>query len=299
MIRRQFSIVLLLATLGWANAVAQTTQPAAPTPAQPAASAQPAGPAPHDNLNATLWTQQSVEFKANAMAVFDLARIRLDQGLKDRRWTAAPAEQKAGYEKLPPALIVDIDETVLDNSPYQVWMLKNGKTFSQDTWAMFCKTETSLAIPGAVEFLRYAASKGVRIFYVSNRNADLEQATRNNLRRFAFPIDEREDTVLLAGEKPEWRSEKGTRRSVIAERHRIILNLGDNFGDFVDAYRGDPQERQAILNNTQGLWGRQWLMIANPTYGSFEGSPFKGNFRLPQAEQRQAKLNSLFGWDGK
>ena len=46
----------------------------------------------NDNLNAALWTQKSVEFKANSIGEFALARIRLDQALKDKNWTAAPAE---------------------------------------------------------------------------------------------------------------------------------------------------------------------------------------------------------------
>src|ERR1051326_4687767 len=74
---------------------------------------------PNDNLNATLWTQRSVEFKGNAMTVYALGKVRLDEALADKKWTAAPVEQKGDYQNLPPAVVLDLDETVLDNSAYQ------------------------------------------------------------------------------------------------------------------------------------------------------------------------------------
>ena len=100
-------------------------------------------PAPSDMLLATLWTQRSVEFKGNALTVFALARIRLDQALADKSWTAAPGEQKGDFANLPPAVVLDVDETVLDNSPYQVWMMKNNQTFSTKTWNQFCAAQIS------------------------------------------------------------------------------------------------------------------------------------------------------------
>ena len=125
---------------------------------------------PHnDMLLATLWTQRSIEFKGNALTVFALARIRLDEALADKSWTASPAEQKADYQNLPPAVILDIDETLLDNSRYQVWMLKNNQSFSTKTWNQFCAAQVSTAVPGALEFTKYADSKGVKIFYITNR----------------------------------------------------------------------------------------------------------------------------------
>jgi len=115
--------------------------------------------APSDMLLATLWTQRSVEYRGNALTVFALAKIRLDQALADKNWTAAPGEQKGDYQNLPPAVVLDVDETLVDNSLYQVWMLKNNQTFSTKTWNQFCAAQVSLAIPGAVDFTKYADSK--------------------------------------------------------------------------------------------------------------------------------------------
>ena len=168
---------------------------------------------PSDLLLATLWTQRSVEYKANALTVFALARIRLDQALADKNWTAAPGEQKGDFASLPPAVVLDVDETVLDNSPYEVWLLKNNQTFSTKTWNEFFATQISRAIPGAVEFTKYADSKGVKVFYITNRGAKPEKDTRQNMEKLGFPMGGNVDTFLMQNEKKEWGSAKSTRRA--------------------------------------------------------------------------------------
>jgi 5'-nucleotidase (lipoprotein e(P4) family) len=263
----------------------------------PLASAQEA-PA-NDNLNAVLWMQRSVEYQASALALFELAKIRLDQALKDKNWTGAPAEQTGDFKDLTPAVVVDADETVLDNSAYQAWMVMNGQTFSPKTWTQFVKSQTSGAIPGAVEFAKYAESKGVRVFYVTNRTKEEEAPTRENMRKLGFPMSANIDTILSAKEQPDWGSAKGTRRAVIAKHYRILLSIGDNFGDFTDAYKGSVEERQKVFAESKARWGREWIMLPNPSYGSFESAPFGGNFKLPVEEQRAAKRGVLTPWNGQ
>jgi 5'-nucleotidase (lipoprotein e(P4) family) len=253
----------------------------------------------NDNLNAVLWMQRSVEYKANALALFELAKIRLDQALKDKSWTAAPAEQTGDYKNLSPAIVVDVDETVLDNSNYQAWMVMNNETFSSKTWTQFVKSETSTAIPGAIEFVKYADAKGVRVFYVTNRTKVEEEPTRENMRKLGFPMAANMDTILSAKERPDWSSAKGTRRAAIAKHYRVLLLVGDNFGDFTDAYKGSVEERQKVFEEHAARWGRDWLMLPNPSYGSFESAPFGGNYKLPLEEQRAAKRSVLTSWNGQ
>lgn len=254
---------------------------------------------PHnDMLLAALWTQRSIEFKGNALTVFALARIRLDEALADKNWTASPAEQKADYQALPPAVILDIDETLLDNSRYQVWMLKNSQTFSTKTWNQFCAAQVSTAIPGALEFTKYADSKGVKVFYITNRGAETEKDTRENMAKLGFPMGGNVDTFLMQGEKPEWGGAKGTRRTVITKDYRVLLNIGDNFGDFDDRYRTSEAERAKAFEADMAYWGRQWLVIANPTYGSFDTAPYGHDFKKPREEQRKAKWDVLETWVG-
>ena len=139
--------------------------------------------APSDMLLATLWNQRSVEYRGVSLTVFAFAKIRLDQALADKSWTAAPAEQKGDYQNLPPAVVLDVDETLLDNSLYQAWMMRTGQTFSTKTWNEFCDAQISRAVPGSVEFTKYADSKGVKVFYVTNRGTEVEKATRENMEK--------------------------------------------------------------------------------------------------------------------
>ena len=253
---------------------------------------------PSDLLLATLWTQRSVEFKGNALTVYMLGRIRLDQALADKNWTAAPAEQKGDYQNLPPAVILDVDETAVDNSLYQVWMMKNGKTFSVKTWNEFCDAQISRAIPGAVEFTKYAESKGVKIFYVTNRGVETEKSTRENMEKLGFPMGGNVDTFLMQNERPDWGSQKGTRRAVITKDYRVLLNFGDNFGDFDDRHRTSEAVRLKAFEENKERWGREWLVIANPTYGSFDTAPFGHDFKTPLPDQRKAKWDALESWAG-
>jgi 5'-nucleotidase (lipoprotein e(P4) family) len=280
MTRRALTIPMLAAALLWAGpAVAQD-------------------PPANDLLNAVLWMQRSVEYRASALSAFALARLRLDQALTDPNWTAAPKEQTGSYQALPPAVILDIDETIVDNSGYQAWMTMKDTTFDPKTWNAYVNTVSSLAIPGAVEFARYAETKGVKVFYISNRTAAEEEPTRKNMQKLGFPLDDKIDTVLTTGEQPSWTSAKSTRRAHVAKSYRVLLNLGDNFGDFVDEYRGTEAERLKVFEEHKDRWGREWIMLANPAYGSFESAPFKHDFKLSNGDKRKAKRGALDAWTG-
>jgi 5'-nucleotidase (lipoprotein e(P4) family) len=259
-------------------------------------------PVPHDGLEANLWTQRSVEFKGNALTVFALARIRLDQALADNSWTAAPVEQKGDFANLPPAVVLDIDETALDNSLYQVWSMKTGNAFSLPTWNEFCNAKVSRAVPGAAEFTKYAEGKGVKVFYISNRAAEVESATRENMEKLGFAMGGtgggNVDTFLMQNEKPDWGSKKGTRRAVLVKDYRLLLEFGDNFGDFDDRYSSSEADRLKFFDENKERWGREWLVIANPTYGSFDAAPFGFNYKAPADEQRKAKWAVLDAWEG-
>jgi acid phosphatase len=259
---------------------------------------QAQAPVPHDGLEANLWTQRSVEFKGNAASIYALGKLRLDQALADKTWTAAPVEQKGDFASLPPAVVLDIDETALDNSLYQVWAMKTGNVFSLATWNQFCNDKVSRAVPGAAEFTKYAESKGVKVFYISNRAVETKQATRENMEKFGFAMGGNVDTLMMQGEKPDWGSKKGTRRAVIVKDYRILLEFGDNFGDFDDRYGSSEADRVKFFDENKERWGREWLVIANPTYGSFDAAPFKFNYKAPADEQRKAKWDVLDAWAG-
>jgi acid phosphatase len=254
----------------------------------------------HDLTFATLWMQTSVEFQGHALGTYRAAEVMLDRALADKNWTAAPAEQSGDYANKPPAVILDVDETVLDNSAYQVWMLKNGESFNPKSWGKFVNDVMSTPIAGSLEFTKAAAEKGVKIFYVSNRTGDLEEATRKNLEKYGYPMGGNVDTVILKKERPEWKSsKKGVRRAHIAKDYRVLMVMGDNFGDFVDGYKGSVSERQTLFEDHNDMWGTKWIVIGNPSYGSFSSAPFGHNWKKSSAEKRAAILDSMNGWTPK
>ena len=231
---------------------------------------RPQDPAPHENLNAVLWMQTSAEYRAAALQAWNGVRRSLPAALGDAAWTSA-LEQSAtpGFHRLPPAVIVDIDETVLDNGPYQARLVADGATFSPETWKVWVEEENARPVPGALRALSEISQAGVTVFYVSNRTADLEDATRRNLARFGFPLDPRVDTVLLKNEQEGWGSDKTPRRGKIAASYRIVMQVGDDLGDFVPGARGPLSERRDLIDEFRDSWGARWHVIPNPTYGSW------------------------------
>lgn len=257
------SALIVATTLLSLSCAARTQPPAVATPSA-------AGAAAHENLNATLWVQTALEYEATALQAYRLARLQLDAALATPTWTAA-IEQTGDPSSLPPAVVVDIDETVLDNSYYQARMIRDDTAYSTATWDPWVMEEKATAIPGAAEFVRYAASKGVTIFYVTNRTANLEAATRANLEATGFPLSSGVDTVLTRGERPEWSaSAKGPRRAHVAATHRILLLVGDDLGDFVADASGTVARRHERTAPYESWWGERWIMLPNPTYGSWE-----------------------------
>jgi acid phosphatase len=262
---------------------------------QPAAGSVPAD----DNLNAVLWMQHSVEYEGSVQTAFALARMRLDQAVRDKSWTALPDQQKGNFKNLPAAIICDLDETLLDNSSYQAWNITAGTPFSNETWSTFVHAEVSKAMPGAIAFTKYAVGKNVKVFYVSNRVHDGEDATRDNMAKLGFPMGGNVDTLLTQDEHKDWTSKKGTRFAYIAKHYRVLLLLGDNFGDFVDAYKGSLDARQKTYDKYAKHWGHDWIMLPNPSYGSFEAVPYGFDYGASPDAMRDAKRKALTSWDGQ
>jgi acid phosphatase len=150
-------------------------------------------------------------------------------------------------------------------------MIRDSTAYATATWDPWVEEARATAIPGAREFTQYAAQKGVTVFYLTNRTTNLEAATRRNLTTEQFPLSATTDTVLVRGERPEWSSSaKGERRAHVARDYRILMLVGDDLGDFVVDASGTPQERRARTELYDGWWGRRWIMLPNPTYGSWE-----------------------------
>ena len=260
------AVLLALTLLASASCASRTALPAAAPAAPPAAAAPAKIPLP----DSVVWFRTSVEYRATALQAYRLAALMLDRALSDRTWTAA-LEQTGDFASKPPAVILDIDETVLDNSESEERNIRAGTVYSEAKWAEWCSERKAAPIPGALEFTRAAAAKGVAVFYVTNRDRALEQATRDNLAKYGFPLDPGRDTVFTRAERPEWAaSEKSSRRSRVAQDFRILLLIGDDFGDFVAGARVTLAERRALVDAHAAMWGVKWIALPNPMYGSWK-----------------------------
>ena len=229
-------------------------------------------------VNATLYAQTAAEYQAAARQTYANARLALDAAL------AEPSPR-------PPAIILDLDETVLDNSRYAVQSIRRGETFQFDEqWTAWVSQSAASAMPGAAEFLAYAVSRGVTPFYITNRTADMEAATQRNLSRLGIPAST--DTLLLRGERPEWNTtDKTPRRAYVASSHRVLLLLGDDLNDFIAASGKSVAERDAVIEQTAANWGTRWFIVPNAIYDSWE-SAVTGSSGTP-CEQLQKKLDFL------
>lgn len=221
-----------------------------------------------ERLNSVLWMQTAAEHEMVCGQIYALARLRLDEALADPEWTAA-VEQTGAYRDLPPAVILDVDETVLDNAAFDARLILAGTDYDSDLWRVWVAEERAPAIEGAAAFLDYADSRGVEIFYVTNRKEVSREATASNLARQGLPSADAEH-VLCRNGREDWGRDKTTRREYVAGRYRVLLLLGDNLNDFVSGGAVPPPERVDLAEVHRDLWGRGWIVLPNPIYGQWD-----------------------------
>ncbi len=207
---------------------------------------------PADNalLMATFYNYYAAEYQALCYQAYNVAKERVTQ------------LHKEFPKKKNMAVVVDIDETVLNNSPYQALSVEKNSHYPQ-CWDSWCEQAAAKPVPGAVSFLRYADSLGFQVFYVTNRNIKLKAATMKNLRKFNFP-QVTDGHVYMKTTT----SDKEPRRQVISKQYDIVLLAGDNLGDLYEASGKYPQRNQkvkALRNN----FGVKYIVLPNSMYGTW------------------------------
>lgn len=204
------------------------------------------------NADAVIYQHSSAEVHRLYQQCYELARLRLDANL-------------AKPHVLPTAVVVDIDETVLDNSPYQVTNVNRGRTFSSATWGEWTGKASAKASPGALDFLRYAKDRGCEVFYISNRDNAEKTATIKNLVALGFP-DADEHHVLCMDKT----SDKTERRAQVKAGHYIALLCGDQLRDFDESFKdrstdlGKPHVD--AMNDTLRDY---FILLPNAMYGTW------------------------------
>ncbi|MBK7393914.1 MAG: 5'-nucleotidase, lipoprotein e(P4) family [Chloracidobacterium sp.] len=239
---------------------------------------------------ATLWMQKAGEYRALAYQAFNLGRWQLDADLDKKNVKKLPKIE----QKKPRAIVVDIDETVLDNSPSQAWGIKNRVAFDLKDWYAWGEMRKAKAIPGSVDFLNYAVSKGVKVFFVSNRDEVQKQATMDNLKNVGF-TDISADNVLLRqkDDKGNNISTKTPRREFILQKYRIVILMGDNLDDLSDVFeRKSVADRFAEVDKVKSDWGKRWIVLPNAMYGTWENAIYEYG-RLTDAQKTEKRAAAL------
>jgi 5'-nucleotidase (lipoprotein e(P4) family) len=292
-VRRLFVLVIFLALAAWrqpAVSIAQTSAPAKPAAAVDAVPAD-------DDLQATLWTQRAVEHDLVFREIYRNAKEKLKKAIADPKWNALPLDERKGaVRSRPPAVILDVDETILDNSPYQARLIRSGEEYGELSWKKWCHEEAANPLPGAVEFTRYAAAHGVAVYYVTNRSTDLEAATLDNLRKVGFPVTGSESLLGLGTVVKDCEqvgSDKGCRRQLVGRTHRVLMQFGDQIDDFVGVIANTPDDRAKSVQPYLDWIGERWWVLPNPMYGSWAPAQFNNDWTQPRAARRRAEINAL------
>jgi 5'-nucleotidase (lipoprotein e(P4) family) len=222
-----------------------------------------------------LFQQRAAEYRALCYQAYNIAYLRLDQSL------TAPHSK-------PLAIVTDIDETVLDNSAYAVYRALQGKDYDRDSWIAFTAKGIADTVPGAYNFLRYAASHGVQVFYITNREEVERAGTLQNLQKFGFPNADESHLLTKQGS-----SGKEARRQTVAATHDIVLLLGDNLSDFTFLFdKKSTEERFSATNSIAPEFGKKFIVLPNPNYGDWESALFKYNYGLTP-QQKDSVMTSL------
>ncbi|MFL3000781.1 MAG: 5'-nucleotidase, lipoprotein e(P4) family [Cytophagales bacterium] len=208
-------------------------------------------------VQAQVWTQNAAEYRALCYQAFNTAKINLDAFFFfDKK-----------HDK-PLAIITDVDETVLDNSPYDGKLILNNTTYNRESWVEWGNLEIAEAIPGSLEFLKYASEKNVEIFYISNRYSEQLESTVNNLEKLGFP-DAKKSNVLLRSDSRS----KSERRKSISDTYEVIMLIGDNLSDFNDEFEVKlSEERTNYTDELSNDFGTKLIVLPNPNYGDWESN---------------------------
>jgi acid phosphatase len=292
---RLLPMTLLLASLAACDTLPQRAG-TTPSGVTVAGTAQ-AGPAANDNLNAIAWMQTSVEIRLIAGQTWRGALVQLDKAIKTPGWDALTKEDRlTPAAGLPKAVIVDIDETMLDNTPYGARLVRDGRSHDEAAFSQWVNEASAKPVPGALEFAKAANARGVTIFYISNRTADQAGPTVDNLRKAGFPI--KDASQYLGKNTPlggcqNSGSDKGCRRQLVGRTHRVLMQFGDQLGDLVSIASNTPAGREQAVRPYLGWVGERWFMLPNPSYGSWEPALFNNDGSQTEAERRRQKLNAL------
>jgi len=236
----------------------------------------------NEAILALSWVQNSAEFKALSYQAFNIAKLKWDM-------------DKAGGKR---AVIVDVDETIIDNSPFNAGLIGKDYGYNGARWKEWSEDHSATALPGAVAFLNYVVETGGDVFYITNRksmpekNMDLKAATMKNLSALGFPqIDEKHMMLRTDTSKKQPRRDNVTKMG-----YRTVLLMGDNLADFDVAFDGDTMSGRAqAVEANKAQFGNKFIVLPNPIYGAWEGAVYGGGkwYKKNSAERSDLRIETL------
>ena len=235
---------------------------------------------PDGKLWSSLFQQKAAEYKALCIQAYNIATLRLEEAVRQS-------------SAKPKAVITDIDETFLDNSPYAVNRALRGLDYDPISWQEWTAKGIADTLNGALSFFNYAAAKNVEVFYITNRKEKERQGTLQNLQYYHFPFADEQHLILRKDS-----SSKEPRRQQVAATYDIILLLGDNLADFSPLFdnRKTTEQRAANVQQLAAEFGKKFIVLPNANYGGWEEAVYGGNVNLNLVQKDSAIKNNLKGY---
>ena len=231
-----------------------------------------------ENTMGTLWYQNAAEVDALYQQGYNVATNKLKELLKQ------PTDK-------PYSIVLDIDETVLSNIPFQVKMIKDGTAFNPKLWDEWVQKAEAKPVAGAKEFLQFADKNKVQIYYISDRTDAQVDATIKNLEAQGLPVQGRDHLMF---KKEGDKSKEGRRQEVIKHTNLVML-FGDNLVDFAEFSTKSESDRDKMFEQLKAEFGDKFIIFPNPMYGSWESAVYKGE-KKDAKEQSEARMNALKGY---
>ncbi len=232
--------------------------------------------------NSVLWQQTAAEYKALCYQTYNMAKLQLEQKLHAH---AFPYEKK-------PAVVMDLDETVVDNSFYNAQLLLNGEGYSKETWKEWSDLEKAGAVPGALDFIAFAQEKGVEVIFISNRRVSELQSTMNNVAALGVQGVDSSNYFLRMDE-----GSKMNRRSAVSENYEILMLFGDNLADFNEIFdKRSNADRNALVAGMKDDFGSKFVVLPNVLYGEWEGSLYNYKYDWTLAQKDSIRKGYIKGY---
>ena len=237
------------------------------------------------NVLAVLWANESAEYRAICYQCYNLATHQLKEAI-----------EKHKKKDKPLAVVVDCDDTILHDGPFQAFLVESGKGYNSKDWVQYVSEASLEPVPGALEFLQFAAKNNCEVFYVPNRKMKTElEGTVKNLKKFNFPFVD--DTHMLLRTDS---SDKRIRFNEIKKTHNIVLYIGDNLNDMpIGTDINDSKKRIQITDSHKSEFGTKFIVLPNPMYGGWENSLAENYMKLSPNQKRILRKASLNSWKPK